>query len=58
LNTIERSSRYWVSAQAGHKDELLFQRGTQQVLWQQNFVIDDTNISPMTNNASLSRGWT
>lgn len=33
IHFIERSSRYWVSAQAGHKDELLFQRGTQQV-WQ------------------------
>jgi hypothetical protein len=30
---IERQSRYWVSAIAGHKDELLFQRGTQQA-WQ------------------------
>lgn len=33
IHFIERSSRYWVSAQAGHKDELLFQRGTQQA-WQ------------------------
>lgn len=33
IHFIERNSRYWVSAQAGHKDELLFQRGTQQA-WQ------------------------
>lgn len=33
IHFIERSSRYWVSAMAGHKDELLFERGTQQA-WQ------------------------
>ena len=33
IHFIERQSRYWVSAIAGHKDELLFQRGTQQA-WQ------------------------
>jgi hypothetical protein len=33
IHFIERNSRYWVSAMAGHKDELLFQRGTQQA-WQ------------------------
>ena len=33
IHFIERSSRYWVSAMAGYKDELLFQRGTQQA-WQ------------------------
>ncbi len=33
IHFIERQSRYWVSAMAGHKDELLFQRGTQQA-WQ------------------------
>lgn len=33
IHFIERQSRYWVSALAGHKDELLFQRGTQQA-WQ------------------------
>jgi hypothetical protein len=27
---IECSSRYWISAMAGHKDGLLFQLGTQQ----------------------------
>ncbi len=30
IHFIERRSRYWVSTIAGHKDELLFQRGTQQ----------------------------
>jgi hypothetical protein len=30
---MERKSCYWVSAMAGHKDELLFQRGTPQA-WQ------------------------
>lgn len=33
IHFIERQSRYWVSAMAGHKDERLFQRGTQQA-WQ------------------------
>lgn len=33
IHLIERQSRYWVSAIAEHKDELLFQRGTQQA-WQ------------------------
>lgn len=33
IHFIERSSRYWVAAQAGHKDATLFQRGTQQA-WQ------------------------
>jgi hypothetical protein len=30
IHFVERSSRYWVAAQAGHKDASLFQRGTQQ----------------------------
>lgn len=33
IHFIERQSRYWVSAIAGHTDELLFQRGTQPA-WQ------------------------
>ncbi len=33
IHFIDRQSRYWVSTMAGHKDELLFQRGTQQA-WQ------------------------
>ena len=30
IHFIERSSRYWVSAMADQKDDLRFQRGTQQ----------------------------
>jgi transposase-like protein len=33
IHFTERSSRYWVSAMAGQKDDLRFQRGTQQA-WQ------------------------
>ena len=30
INFYERESRYWVSAQGGHKDEPLFKQGTQE----------------------------